>query len=704
MAVKSKTTKNKPVVAETPSTVNVTLAAPVGSTYGIVNLTEIRRAPNNRKRFNADALNELAESIKAMGVAQPILIRPVTPTDEQPEKYEIVAGERRYRASTIAGMETIPALIRELSDLDADKLRILENLQREDPHPIEEAEGYQDLMLKHGYNADQLAIEIKKSRSHVFGRLKLCALNNEVREKFLDGAINASIALLIARIPIPALQSRALAEVTESKWPTNEPMSFRKAAEHIQGKYMLDLLEAPFDLKDAKLLGAAGSCAKCPKRTGNQPDLYPEIKSADVCTDPDCFGEKRAAYYAHQLVVANKKGITVYEGEEARAIRSQQWNRDGEFVSPDTSLMYFDRNAPETRNSGSPKSLLTDDEMPPVAAYIKEGDGKMVSLYLRTDMQAALEKNGACETVAIYTARMSADDEEADADGNGESNSAKANTMMNERAREAERLKVLAEAETRYRVELYKKLRARGKAGFSLESLREFVKMLVRADNGLAIPDDLIGDVYPFPEATDDAVCDYIDHATLPEVQLILVDLVMGECLSVTAYDVQDLDEHYHAEEFNALVRMARHEEVDPDAVRARLELISKPFADIHEGQLVEFITAAPDRLADLTRWAMESAPHLVGAVETAAKIAGYKWKDHSWVKDDTVINVIEPEAPTTDAVDTPAPAATTEPDAGAKPKKAKKVPSPAAAWPFPRAQDISPAATATTETQTQEA
>lgn len=278
--------------------------------------------------------------------------------------------------------------------------------------------------------------------------------------------------------------------------------------------------------------------------------------------------------------MANKKGIPVHEGEEARVIRSQQWNRQGEHVLAETGLMYFERNAPETRNGGSPKTLLSEAELPPVAAYVKDADGRIAPLYRRDEMQAALEKNGACETLSAYTARMNADEDEGDDED--ESGAPQSKHSMSDRERKHAELRARAEAETKYRVELYKKVRAHGTAGFSLESLREFVKMLVRADYGFSIPDGLIGDVYPFPEATDDAVCNYIDHATLPEVQLVLVDLVMGECLSVSPYDIEDLEEHFHAEEFNALLAMARHEEVDPAAVRARLE-DQAPAADVAE-------------------------------------------------------------------------------------------------------------------------
>ena len=338
-----------------------------GATYRDIELSKIRISPDNRKRFNEVALQELAASIKSMGVAQPILIRPVTPTQEQPEEYEIVAGERRYRASNIAGMGTVPAIIRQLSDLDAAKIRILENLQRENPHEMEEAEGYQLLMLQHGYNADQLADEVKKSRAYIYGRLKLCALTTEVREQFLDNKIAASTALLIARIPVPALQIRALGEILKPPaWMSSEAMSYRQAAQHVQSNYMLDLKTAVFKIADAKLLVAAGACTTCPTRTGNQPEVFAGI-SADVCTDPDCFKEKRAAHFAATIVKANKLGIPVLEGDEGKKALPSHWDSSCEFVTDTHSLYNFSRNAPATKNQGTPKSYLDEKSLPAVA-------------------------------------------------------------------------------------------------------------------------------------------------------------------------------------------------------------------------------------------------------------------------------------------------------------------------------------------------
>jgi len=304
--------------------------------YGLYELGRMRRSPDNRKRFNEAALQELAASIKAMGVAQPILIRPVTPTPEAPEEYEIVAGERRYRASIIAGLATIPALCRNLSDLDAAKIRILENLQREDPHPIEEAEGYQLLMRQHGYDADQLAEEVSKSRSYIYGRLKLCALTDMVRDKFFEGKISPSIALLIARIPVKALQEKCLLEIMEA-W--NGVMSFRAAAKHIESNYMLDLKKAVFKIEDATLLLEAGACSVCPKRAGNQPEVFTDV-GADVCTDPTCFKAKGENHRERVKLLAHEAGTPVISGDAAKRVMARSWVSElkGGYVAVDERM------------------------------------------------------------------------------------------------------------------------------------------------------------------------------------------------------------------------------------------------------------------------------------------------------------------------------------------------------------------------------
>lgn len=287
--------------------------------FGYFNLADIRISKTNRKRFSQAKLDELAASIRAKGVAQPILLRRVEPTADEPQQYEIVAGERRFRASIIAGLATIPAMLRILSDVEALELQILENLQRDDPHPLEEAEGYERLMLERNYDVDQLADKLNKSRSYVYGRLKLCALTTSVREQFLDDKFSAATALLIARIPNPALQVKAAKEVCETDY-WGEPKSYRAQRDLLRQRFMLDLKNAVFAIKDAGLLVDVGSCTDCPKRSGNQQDAFQGEKHENLCTDPDCFAEKTAAHSKKAKQKAEERGQTVISGEEAKKI------------------------------------------------------------------------------------------------------------------------------------------------------------------------------------------------------------------------------------------------------------------------------------------------------------------------------------------------------------------------------------------------
>jgi len=351
--------------------------------YGLYPLVRMRPSPDNRKRFNELALQELAASIKAMGVAQPILIRPVTPTQEAPEEYEIVAGERRYRASIIAGMTTIPALCRNLSDLDAAKIRILENLQREDPHPIEEAEGYQLLMQQHGYNADQLAEEVNKSRSYIYGRLKLCALTEKARDVFFENKISASIALLIARIPVKTLQEKCLKEVT-SDW--GGVMSYRTAVTHVERNYMLNLKKAVFKIADATLIPALGPCTTCPQRAGNQPEVFEGV-SADVCTDPTCFKAKEEKHRENVKLEARNAGMIILSGAEAKKVmRYGPTSLNGGYVAVDEKVWSDEKNRTYRQMLG--KSL-------PQTTLLESSDDKTLHHIIKLDdLVPALQAKG----------------------------------------------------------------------------------------------------------------------------------------------------------------------------------------------------------------------------------------------------------------------------------------------------------------------
>jgi ParB family chromosome partitioning protein len=144
---------------------------------------------NPRKAFRDDELDELAESIRQKGLVQPLIVR-----EADGNKYEIVAGERRWRAAQRAGVHMVPVIIRELSDQEVLELAIIENVQRADLNAIEEAGGYRDLIERFGYTQDRLSEVIGKSRSHLANTLRLLKLPDAVRAHVSEGRLTAGHA------------------------------------------------------------------------------------------------------------------------------------------------------------------------------------------------------------------------------------------------------------------------------------------------------------------------------------------------------------------------------------------------------------------------------------------------------------------------------------------------------------------------------
>jgi ParB family chromosome partitioning protein len=165
---------------------------------------------NPRKDFREEELAELAESIRAKGLVQPIIVR------RDPDSvggYEIVAGERRWRAAQKAGLHTVPVIVRDLSDKEVLELAIIENVQRADLNAIEEAAGYRELIDRFAYNQEQLSEIIGKSRSHVANTLRLLKLPQAVQEMVQDGRLTAGHArALIGREDAEALALRIAAD------------------------------------------------------------------------------------------------------------------------------------------------------------------------------------------------------------------------------------------------------------------------------------------------------------------------------------------------------------------------------------------------------------------------------------------------------------------------------------------------------------
>ncbi|MEM0899363.1 MAG: ParB/RepB/Spo0J family partition protein [Pseudomonadota bacterium] len=194
-----------------------------------VPIEEIGRSENNpRRQFSEDELEELSASIREHGIIQPIVVRPITPND-QGEKYEIIAGERRWRAAQRAAQVDVPIIIRDVDDRVALELAIVENVQRSDLNAVEEALGYEQLLHEHDYTQNDLANVIGKSRSHVANTLRLLKLPDDVRAMVAEGALSAGHARTLVTAPNPSqIATRIIREglsVRQAEALATEPAS-----------------------------------------------------------------------------------------------------------------------------------------------------------------------------------------------------------------------------------------------------------------------------------------------------------------------------------------------------------------------------------------------------------------------------------------------------------------------------------------------
>jgi ParB family chromosome partitioning protein len=160
-----------------------------------------------RKMFADEALSELAASIKEKGVLTPILVRPLGP-----DSYEIVAGERRWRAAQLAKLHDVPVVVRELADDQALELAIIENVQRADLNAIEEGTAYEELISKFGRTQDDVAREVGKSRSHIANTIRLLRLPNQVKAWIREGKLTAGHARTLLSEADPEARARELIE------------------------------------------------------------------------------------------------------------------------------------------------------------------------------------------------------------------------------------------------------------------------------------------------------------------------------------------------------------------------------------------------------------------------------------------------------------------------------------------------------------
>lgn len=318
------------------------------NTFTDIPLAEITPSRTNpRKDFDSaamvDYLNELAATIRQKGVLQPILVRPAycvgarTRAEIEATRwtgmarfaFEIIAGECRWRASQVAQMAKIPCIVTEMTDDDAREAQQIENLQRRDLNPLDEAEGIAEMLAlkndegKPRYTAGSLAEKLGASRAWISSRRAWIGLPQCAKTALKEGRLDVQLATLIASIPVTAAREE-FAEMILKPELVEGPLTRAQARALRDEKFIRVLRSVPFALDDGELVPSAGACLACPKMSANCAEVFAAEDAALIkqrtCLDPQCYRTKLAALQVRQAAAASGDGKVMLPAAESEKI------------------------------------------------------------------------------------------------------------------------------------------------------------------------------------------------------------------------------------------------------------------------------------------------------------------------------------------------------------------------------------------------
>ena len=446
---------------------------------------------NPRKTFDENELKDLAESIKDKGILSPITVRDrvigangaLGSRAGVCDGYEIVCGERRFRAAKLAGLTTVPCIVRELSNQQVIEIQVIENMQRSDLSPLEEARGYQVLHEKHKYSWDDLALKIGKSKNYIYTRLRLLNLPKKIQDAIIADKFKLSWAEQLLRVP----DEEKLIEIYDDLDGYNDFDDLKQMVEET----LLDLKTAPFNTKKTNDKGI-GACVDCTQRTGSQPDLFGNFKKHDYCQDKKCWDAKKAAHEKAIIEAYKSEGKSVVVGEKAKKLI--------ESVRYSGSMAEIDEKCTEVNGKATYRQAIKGTDYEPIAAI--DEAGKLHLLVERAKFKKTIP-----ESKRKYNY--------------GESPEEKAK-------KEKERLK---EQAIERAFELSLKLIADKAKKLDFNKL-DVLKLISEAYDEKEMFNDLNAKFYKaiFGEDSEsDMLTDYIDHATEKDIKALLVlDLVAG--------------------------------------------------------------------------------------------------------------------------------------------------------------------------------
>ncbi|NCC08928.1 MAG: ParB/RepB/Spo0J family partition protein [Bacteroidia bacterium] len=311
---------------------------------------------NPRKMFNETDLTELADSIETQGVLQPIMVRP------KDDIFEIVYGERRYKASLIAGFATIPAIVRELSDNDAIECALTENLQRKNISPVEEATAFQSLIQNNRYDISRLMAKFAKSESYIRSRLRLCNLIALFADLLISEEINLTVALELCKY-----SNETQEEIYEDHYATDNNYKnwigkrAKDVVEMIERNYTANLNDYFFDKT---------VCFDC-KLNSNTQSLFGDTDGCGRCLNATCLKSKNTEYIV-------ERAITTHENNPELPLARTEYHYNEEAVEQltdkeyDIEVINYSRECPIPPNVPQADDYETDEEYQQVKGEYEE--------------------------------------------------------------------------------------------------------------------------------------------------------------------------------------------------------------------------------------------------------------------------------------------------------------------------------------------
>lgn len=396
-------------------------------------------AENPRRHFDAAAMSEMATSIRLEGIKQPLIVRPrgpfrvkgtrkglgaqapqwevfahdgsvlytredLTDADEanrladlmMRRHWEIIDGERRYRAGRKAGVAALPCLVKSIGDDDAIFERWMMILQHEDLNPIDEARGLARMLETRDergrlrYTVAALALKLHKEADYIHARLPLTALPAMLAEAISGGVVGMRVGTLVGRVPSVALRTEIAEKVLHPELQ-DTPLTWPQTARLIRDRYCRELRTAPFNREDPALVTGAAACGECPHNSANQPENR-DFGRLHMCTHLECFRAKTEAAWQHKAQAAAAAGQSVLTIAESEAI-FPPGAAEGEMVphSPWVELSWKpedDLLKREVENPPSWAALIGEVKVPVVVA--RDQSGRIVELVdRRLCMEAA---------------------------------------------------------------------------------------------------------------------------------------------------------------------------------------------------------------------------------------------------------------------------------------------------------------------------